>query len=151
MLHHHLRPLHTASATALLVALLATLLPTSSHSQVYRCGNTYSHTPSCTDGKDAVLHTGSDSSHAHQQARKAHSQAQQEARDWDRTERELDKAEAQAPLKRGNRKNTGACEAASRRIQKIDELARRGGPAQKMERLREERQRARDRQFNAGC
>ena len=66
-------------------------------------------------------------------------------------ERELDKAQANAPPQRKSSVDRSQCEARDRRIQKIDQLARRGGTVQQMERLREERQEARDWQFRAGC
>ena len=64
---------------------------------------------------------------------------------------ELDKAQAKAPPQRKAGVDRSQCEARDRRIQKIDQLARRGGTVQQMERLREERQEARDWQFRAGC
>ena len=59
-------------------------------------------------------------------------------------------AKAATPPQR-NAKHRQQCEAKQQRIQKIDELARKGGSVQQMERLREERQKARDWQFRAGC
>lgn len=155
------------SRTAYTAPLLLTwclgfgLLPATSHGQIYRCGNSYSQAP-CSQQEgiartfNEAPHTGTaaistDAKPRQYSSRKNHHPGQHAARDWDRTERELDKAEAKPQAQRSSAKDQAACDAASRRIQKIDELARRGGSAQKMERLREERQSARDRQFNAGC
>nr|WP_174862823.1 hypothetical protein [Comamonas jiangduensis] len=80
----------------------------------------------------------------------AYQQQRHEERAWDRMERELDKAQAESPPQRSTN-NRRQCEAKQQRIQKIDELARKGGSVQQMERLREERQKARDWQFRAGC
>lgn len=139
--------------------LLAALIAGHSHAQpVYRCGNAYSQTP-CSSAQAIGLPSlvevpaaaTAPGERPQQQPSSRHRQAMQEARDWERTERTLDKAQAAVPPRRSAQKNRSACEAASRRIEKIDALARRGGSVQKMERLREERQAARDWQFRAGC
>ena len=89
--------------------------------------------------------------HPHQRtSNAAYQQQRKEDRDKLRLERELNKAQAAVPPTR-SKDNRPQCEAKQRRIQKIDEMARKGGDAKYMERLREERQEARDWQFRAGC
>ena len=145
MLHF---PTFTWMPTALTAGLLLALLPTTSAAQpVYRCGNTYSSTPCAGSHALPLAAAGPQHSTRHTPQ---HGE-QREAREWERTERELDKAEAKIAPQRAQGKDRAACQAANRRIQKIDELARKGGSVQKMERLREDRQAARDRQFSAGC
>lgn len=156
-MNYLLRPL-IAGCTAL--GLCAFAVSFSAHGQaVYRCGSSYSDEP-CAGGKavstEALVevHPAAAQSSANTQGRKgansAYQQQRHEERTWDRTERELDKAQAATPPQR-NAKNRQQCEAKQQRIQKIDELARKGGSVQQMERLREERQKARDWQFRAGC
>lgn len=157
---HH--PAHTPlwQSTALWLALC--LCPLASQAQVYRCGNSYSSAP-CADGKTVevepgvVAHPSTPDSAASgtpapgaPRKRRRHAD-NNEAREWERTERELDKAQATPPPQRQARPDAAQCAAASQRIKKIDELARRGGSVAQMERLREDRQNARDRQFRAGC
>lgn len=122
-------------------------LVTQAHAQVFRCGNTYTSEP-CTGGKAVVLEPLT-SIPAHSPSHRA-AQRHEDA-SWQRTERELDRAEAKAPPHRDKASNQAACQASQRRVKKIDELARQGGTAKKMERLRQERQDARDWQFSAGC
>ncbi len=135
------------------VWLACTAWPLSSLAQVFRCGNSYSSTP-CADGKPVPVepivevHPPTQGA-AERRATRRH--ADREERAWDRMERELDKAQAKAPPQRKSGVDRSQCEARDRRIQKIDQLARRGGTVQQMERLREERQEARDWQFRAGC
>lgn len=137
--------------------------PRTSHAQeVYRCGDSYSSAP-CHGGRAVSIapwlevHADDSSSSATttrpSQRRHAASRPANEARAWDRTERELDKAQAATAPQRQPRSSAdrSQCQAKQQRIQKIDDLARRGGSVQQMERLREERQTARDWQFRAGC
>ena len=122
-----------------------------SHAQtVYRCGNTYSSEP-CAGGTTTVSTQPLVEVHPHQRtANTAYQKQHQEDREQQRLERELNKAQAAVPPTR-SKDNRAQCEAQQRRIQKIDALARKGGNAKYMERLREERQEARDWQFRAGC
>ncbi|MGN1055165.1 MAG: hypothetical protein ACI4QS_00460 [Comamonas sp.] len=116
-----------------------------SQAQVFRCGNSYSPTP-CADSHVVELAPAAPnpSSHHRQQARK-------DAQDWDRTQRELHKAETALPAARRQNTQRAECTAAERRIQKIDELAAKGGSAPKMEKLRQDRKATRDKQFRMGC
>lgn len=156
---HH--PAHTSlwQSTALWLALC--LYPLASQAQVYRCGNSYGSAP-CAGAKtveaEPVIqaHPGTpgratSGTPAPGAPRKRRRNADNEAREWERTERELDKAQATPPPQRQARPDAAQCAAANQRIKKIDELARRGGSVTQMERLREDRQNARDRQFRAGC
>ena len=77
--------------------------------------------------------------------------SKQEAAQRKRTQQALDKAEATPTPQRSNQAAQKDCEAAERRINKIDALARRGGSAKKMEQLREDRKATRDKQFRLGC
>lgn len=149
----------TWKSTALWLALC--LSPLASQAQAYRCGNSYSNA-ACADGKAVEVEpaievhpSASDSTASStlptRSQRKYYRQEDKEAREWERTERELDKAQATPPPQRQARPDTTKCEAANQRIKKIDELARRGGSAKLMERLREDRQNTRDWQFRSGC
>lgn len=152
-------PSTAAMALALSMAAAAWLCgpPTSHAQEVYRCGDSYSSTP-CHGGRAVSIapwleaHTDS-SSTQHVQRHRDASRPNREAQAWERTERELDKAQAATAPQRQPRTSTNRsqCQAKQQRIQKIDDLARRGGSVQQMERLREERQTARDWQFRAGC
>lgn len=143
-----LRVFAACATTAYLV------MPLSGHAQVYRCGNSYSSQP-CTGGKAVSVQPMVE---VHPQTHLAtnapstqRKQDRREAREWDRTERELDKAQAAPAVQRQSQADRSQCQAKQQRIQKIDELARKGGSVKHMERLREERQAARDWQFRAGC
>ena len=145
--------LHLSTAYALAFCLCTIAHPLTAHGQtVYRCGNSYSSTP-CAGGKSVTtepvvtIHPQPALTTPHQRALR---KQRQNEREWERTERELDKAQAASPPQRKS-SNQAACQSKTRRIQKIDELARRGGSVQKMEQLREERRNARDWQFSAGC
>lgn len=145
--------LYLSTAYALAFWLCAFAHPLTAHGQtVYRCGHSYSSTP-CAGGtsistEPAVTGHAQPTLTAPQQH--ALRKQRQKEREWKRTERELDKAQAASPPQRKS-SNQAACQSKARRIQKIDELARRGGSAKKMEQLREERRDARDWQFSAGC
>lgn len=150
-----LRPL-IAGCTAL--GLCAFTLSFAAYGQeVYRCGSSYSDAP-CAGGKavstEPLVEVHPSAAQPRrtntQGPRNAYQQQRHEERAWDRMERELDKAQAESPPQRSTT-NRRQCEAKQQRIQKIDELARKGGSVQQMERLREERQKARDWQFRAGC
>ena len=160
----HTRPTPlTWQSTVLWLAwwLALSLYPLASQAQAYRCGNIYSSAP-CTGGQAVEVEpavnmypstTGNATSgmlpaSSHQ---KNYRQEDKETREWQRAERELDKAQAAPPPQRQGRANTAKCEAAKQRIKKIDELARRGGSVKLMERLREDRQNTRDWQFRSGC
>ena len=151
MLYLH-RPFFASSM--LLVLLCFLWAAPDSHAQVYRCGNSYSTTP-CAGGQEVEIKPAVQAPTVTAQItsnqQRTNRQERKEERDWERTERELDKAEAAEKPMRQQGKNSAACAAASRRIQKIDELARKGGSAQKMEKLREDRQATRDKQFRMGC
>lgn len=138
----------------LLVALspIACLtLPLASHAEVYRCGNSYSSAP-CTGGKAvSVQPTVEVHTQAQHPSTTQRKQDRKDAREWERTERELDKAQATPAPQRKSQADRQQCQAKQQRIQKIDELARKGGSVKQMERLRDERQAARDWQFRAGC
>lgn len=142
--------------TAATICVAGSLLsPWPSHAQqVYRCGNHYSQTP-CPGGQAVAVQPSAtvEVAPAPQPATRRRSQRKQdsEAREWERTERELDKAQTSATPPRSAKADATQCRAKQQRIQKIDDLARKGGSIQKMERLREERQAARDWQFRAGC
>lgn len=146
-----LTPLCLVGTLTVMAWLLA--VPHASHAQVYRCGNSYSSEP-CAGGKavsvesPVEVHPGAAASPTRRAARRT---GHQEARAWERTERELDKAQAAPAPQRQAPAERSQCQAKQQRIQKIDELARRGGSVKQMERLREERQAARDWQFRAGC
>ena len=116
---------------------------------VYRCGNTYGSTP-CTGGAAISTQPLVEVHPSHPTSNTAYQQQRREERERDRMERELDKAQS-AALPQRDRNNRQQCEAKQRRIQKIDEMARKGGHAQYMERLREERRETRDWMFKAGC
>lgn len=135
------------------VWLACTAWPLSGQAQVFRCGNSYSSAP-CADGKPVPVEPIVEvhpPTQAAAERRATWRHEDREERAWDRMERELDKAQAKTPPQRKSGGNRSQCEALDRRIQKIDQLARRGGTVQQMERLREERQEARDWQFRAGC
>lgn len=51
----------------------------------------------------------------------------------------------------GGRSSESLCDEINRRVEYLDSAARAGGSARKMERIREERQSARDQQFRARC
>lgn len=146
------RPFFTSSM--LLAYLCCGLITPSSHAQVYRCGNSYSTTP-CKGAQEVDIappvHASAMTAQITGNQQRTIRQARKEAHDWDRTERELDKAQAAEKPTRQSGKNSAECAATGRRIQKIDELARKGGSAQKMEKLREDRQATRDKQFRMGC
>lgn len=142
------------SAMALAAALLLSGQPTLSYGQVYRCGNAYSATPCPGNqvvGLQPLTTTPATTVAPSPRPSKARNPAQREAQEREQTERALDKAQARVAPQRDGAKNRAACQAASRRIEKIDALARKGGSPQKMEQLKEERQDARDWQFSAGC
>ena len=142
---------HTLLSLCTATAALCTLAYGElAHAQtVYRCGNTYSSVP-CAGGTTVSTQPLVEV-HPHQRtSNAAYQQQRKEDRDKQRLERELNKAQAAVPPTR-SKDNRAQCEAKQRRIQKIDEMARKGGDAKYMERLREERQEARDWQFRAGC
>lgn len=147
-------PLCRIGVLTILVWLLA--VPSTSHAQIYRCGNSYSSEP-CAGGKAVSVeplvevHPDPATPPTRRTTRRSGQKEAQEARAWERTERELDKAQAASAPQRQAPADRSQCQAKQQRIQKIDELARRGGSAKQMERLREERQTARDWQFRAGC
>lgn len=131
----------------LMAIWLCASMPTTAQAQIYRCGNTYTNEP-CAGGKAVQLEplTTIPAQRPSPYAAERH-----EAYEREQTERELDRAEAKVPPVRDKATNKAACEASKRRVKKIDELARKGGSAKKMEQLRQERQDARDWQFSAGC
>jgi len=156
---HTLNFTSNGRSAALWLALC--LCPLASQAQVYRCGNSYSSAP-CTGGKTVEVEpavaahpsekdSAASTTLAPRAQRKSRRQEDKEAREWERTERELDKAQTTPPPQRQNRPDAAKCAAANQRIKKIDELARRGGSVKQMERLREDRQNTRDWQFRSGC
>ena len=84
-------------------------------------------------------------------------QKQQDAqRQWQQSQsarkERATRAPAAATAVQPKSRNTDSwCEQAEQRIRKVDAMARQGGKAKYMERLRAERQALRDRQFREGC
>jgi hypothetical protein len=132
------------------LCMCALLWPWTAHAQeVYRCGNSYSTEP-CAGGKAISTQPLVEVHRPAQSRNDSHIQQRNEARERDRTERELDKAEFKSAPQRSTN-NRQQCQSKQQRIAKIDDLARKGGNAKRMEQLREERQQARDWMFRAGC
>ncbi len=150
-----LRPL-IAGCTAL--GLCAFTLSFAAYGQeVYRCGSSYSDAP-CAGGKAVSTEPLVEVHPSATQPRRTNAQAPATHTSSSATKNAHGIAwNANWTKPRPNRRpsadtnNRRQCEAKQQRIQKIDELARKGGSVQQMERLREERQKARDWQFRAGC
>lgn len=124
------------------LSLLLCLWVETGHAQIYRCGNTYSETP-CANAQrlHATPLSGKEDDPA-SSARRTQQHEKKRAKEKEHTMRALRQASANG---------ADNCQALERRIDKIDQLARRGGSVTKMEQLRADRQATRDKQFRLGC
>lgn len=140
----------TISGAVLLHTLILGHISQAQAQKIYRCGTSYSDTP-CLGAKVVPIEDVPLTGHAATRPKPSLQHSKQEAAQRKRTEQALDKAENSPTPKRSNPSVQTDCEAAERRINKIDALARRGGSAKKMEQLREDRKATRDKQFRWGC